>query len=254
MQHQRAIVQCCSARDKPMAEPRACQPVLVGLASAAYNQRNTRARVGKGPNMLTLAKRLIWMSMLAALTTTTLACSSGPKAVRGTDEPGLDYAAMGTGLDRRDLQRMLNENMQTMRTSAVVQRWTQEDRPSVAVLPIQNDTSEHIDSALNALISDIETQLINWGAVRVISLQNQQQMMEEIRRQYAEGFDQSKIAHWGKQIGARYFVTGKVYTTDERVGDQRRVQYYLFIQVLNVETGEIMFQNKTNTTKAIIRD
>jgi uncharacterized protein (TIGR02722 family) len=192
--------------------------------------------------------------LIAAATLVLASCSSGPRAVRGTDEPGLDYEAMSTGLDKRDLQRMMNENMQVMRTSAVVQRWMQEDRPPVAVLPLQNETSEHIDSALNALISDIETQLINWGAVRVISLQNQQNMMEEIRRQYSDGFDQTKIAHWGKQIGARYFVTGKVYTTDERVGDQRRVQYYLFIQVMNVETGEIMFQNKTNTTKAIIRD
>ena len=192
--------------------------------------------------------------VLIAATLSLIACSSGPRAVRGSDEPGLDYEAMSTGLDRRDLQRMLNENMQVMRNSPVVQRWMQEDRPAVAVLPLQNETSEHIDSALNALISDIETQLINWGAVRVVSLQNQQNMMEEIRRQYSDGFDQTKIAHWGKQIGVRYFVTGKVYTTDERVGDQRRVQYYLFIQVMNVETGEILFQNKTNTTKAIIRD
>lgn len=183
-----------------------------------------------------------------------LACSSGPRAVRGSDEPGLDYHAMSTRLDKRDLQQMMQENMQTMRNSAVVQRWMQENRPAVAVLPIQNETSEHIESALNALISDIETELINWGAVKVISLQNQTQMMEEIRRQYSDGFDQTQIAHWGQQIGARYFVTGKVYTTDERVGDQRRVQYYLFIQVLNVETGEILFQNKTNTTKAMIRD
>lgn len=181
-------------------------------------------------------------------------CSSGPRAVRGTDEPGLDYAAMSTGLDKRDLQRMLNENMQVMKNSAVVQRWMQENRPGVAVLPLKNETTEHIDSALNALISDIETDLVNWGAVKVISLQDQPQMMEEIRRQYGEGFNQAEIAHWGKQIGARYLVTGKVYTTDERVEDQRRVQYYLFLQVLNVETGEIMFQNKTNTTKAIIRD
>jgi uncharacterized protein (TIGR02722 family) len=208
------------------------------------------------PTASLAARRVIWTLTLAALSTVALACSSGPRAVRGTDEPGLDYEAMSTGLDKRDLQRMLNENMQVMRTSAVVQRWQQEGRPSIAVLPIQNDTSEHIDSALAALLSDIETQLVNWGAVSVISLQNQQQMIEEIRRQYNEqnGFDQTKIAHWGKQIGARYFVTGKVYTTDERVGDQRRVQYYLFMQVLNVETGEIMFQNKTNTTKAIIRD
>lgn len=181
-------------------------------------------------------------------------CSSGPRAVRGSDEPGLDHAAMSTSLDRRDLQQMMNENMQAMRNSAVVQRWIQENRPGVAVLPIRNETSEHIDSALNALLSDVETQLVNWGAVRVIDMQKQPQMMEEIRRQYGDGFDQSKISHWGKQVGARYFVTGKVYTTDERVGDQRRVQYYLFMQVLDVETGEIAFQNKANTTKAIIRD
>ena len=79
-------------------------------------------------------------------------------------------------------------------------------------------------------------------------------MLNEIRRQYSEGFDQSNIAHWGKQIGSRYFVTGKVYTTDERVGDQRRVQYYMFMQVIDVETGEILFQNKTAVTKAIVRD
>jgi uncharacterized protein (TIGR02722 family) len=192
-----------------------------------------------------------------ALIVTTLAaggCGGGTKAVRGEDVEGLDYHAMSTGLDRRDLEKMLHENMETMRTSAVVQRWQAEDRPSVAVLPIRNETSEHVDSALQALISDIETNLINWGAVRVISQENQQQLLGEIRKQYSEGFDQAKIAHWGKQIGARYFVTGKVFSTDERVGEQRRVQYYMFIQVLNVETGEIMFQNKTSVTKAIIKD
>jgi uncharacterized protein (TIGR02722 family) len=207
--------------------------------------------------VLAMLQRGRFVSVFAILLvsiTATVACSSGPRAVRGTDEPGLDYEAMSTGLDRRDLQRMLNENMQVMRNSAVVQRWQQENRPAVAVLPMENQTSEHIDSALNALISDVETQLINWGAVRVISMQNQQQMMEEIRKQYTAGFDQTKIAHWGKQIGSRYFVTGKVFTTDERVEDQRRVQYYLFMQVLDVETGEILFQNKTNTTKAMIRD
>lgn len=192
--------------------------------------------------------------LIVGLAGLALGCSSGPRAVRGTDEPGLDDAAMSTGLDRKDLQRMKNENMQVMRNSAVVQRWMQENRPPVSVMPIQNETTEHIDSALNALLSDIETDLINWGAVQVISLQTQPQLMEEVRRQYSGGFDQTKISHWGKQIGARYFVTGKVYTTDERVGDQRRVQYYLFMQVISVETGEILFQNKSNTTKAIIRD
>ena len=181
-------------------------------------------------------------------------CAHHTRAVRGDDEPGLDYAAMSTTLDRRDLQKMLNENMEKMRASPVVQRWMSENRPAVSVLPMKNETTEHIDGPLQALISDVETKLIEWGGVRVISLENQQDLLNEIRRQYSEGFDQSQIAHWGKQIGSRYFVTGKVYTTDERVGVQRRVQYYMFMQVIDVETGEILFQNKSAVTKAIVRD
>ena len=204
--------------------------------------------------MVTSTKSFSLLCLALSVCSAVAGCGGGAHAVRGDDEPGLDYAAMGTGLDRRDLQKMLNENMETMRRSAVVQRWLAENRPPVAVLPIRNETSEHVDSALQALISDIETKMIEWGAVNVISLENQQSMLNEVRRQYAEGFDQTQIAHWGKQIGARYFVTGKVYTTDERVGDQHRVQYYMFMQVLSVETGEILFQNKTSVTKAIIRD
>ena len=79
-------------------------------------------------------------------------------------------------------------------------------------------------------------------------------MLAEIRKQYAEGFDQKHIAHWGKQLGTRYFVTGKVFSTDERVGEQRRVQYYMFVRVMSVETAELLFQNKVENTKAIIAD
>ena len=197
-----------------------------------------------------------YKTMLAVclLSCAAAACAGGQRAVRGDDEPGLDYAAMSTSLDRRDLQKALHENMEVMHNAPVVQRWMSENRPAVAVLPMRNETSEHIDSALQALITDVETQLINWGAVRVISMENQQQLMAEIQRQYSDGFDQSHISQWGRQIGTQYWVDGKVFSTDERVGDQRRVQYYMFIRVLSVETGEILFQNKVAITKAIVRD
>lgn len=179
-------------------------------------------------------------------------CGGGPRAVRGDDVAGLDNQAMSTGLDRRDLQKMGNELLQMMQTSPVIQRWQAESRPSIAVLPIRNETSEHIDSGLSALISDIETSLINSGVVRVISHENQAALMEEIRQQNTDAFNPQQISQWGQQIGARYFVTGKVFTTDERMSGERRVQYYLFLQVLEVQTGEILWQNKTAVTKAIV--
>lgn len=180
------------------------------------------------------------------------ACGGGPRAVRGDDVAGLDNQAMSTGLDRRDLQKMGNELLQLMQAAPVIQRWQSENRPALAVLPIRNETSEHIDSGLSALISDIETSLINSGVVRVISHENQAALMEEIRQQSTDAFNPQQIAQWGQQIGARYFVTGKVFTTDERMSSERRVQYYLFLQVLEVQTGEILWQNKTSVTKAIV--
>jgi uncharacterized protein (TIGR02722 family) len=179
-----------------------------------------------------------------------IACGS-PQPIRGEEVEGFDDQAMSTGLDKRDLQRMLHENMQALQSSAVIKRWESENRPTLAVLPMKNETSEHVDPALDALISDIETKLVNAGHVRVISMEQQPQLVEEIRRQYSGAFDPSQHAKWGKQIGARYIVTGKVYDAAERHEDERRVQYFMFLQVLDVETGEILFQNKTSVTKGI---
>jgi uncharacterized protein (TIGR02722 family) len=193
----------------------------------------------------------IFPAALACVTALPLiAC--GPKAVRGDDVAGLDTAAMGTGLDRADLQKLLSENMNALNSSAVVQRWEKENQPQLAVLPFRNETSEHIDSALDALISDVETTLINGGHVAVISLEGQSALIEQIKSQQSESFDQGKAAAVGKQMGVKYVVTGKVFTTDEQLSGERRVQYYLFMQVLEVETSQILFQNKAALTKALL--
>jgi penicillin-binding protein activator len=176
-----------------------------------------------------------------------------PRAVRGGEVAGLDDQAMGTGLDKRDLSKLLNENLTALESSAVIKRWQAESQPRLAVLPFRNETSEHIESALQALSSDIETKLVNAGHVRLISRENQDQLTEEVVKQQGGAFDKGTIANWGKMAGARYFVTGKVFSSDEMFNGERRVQYSLFLQVLDVETGDVLFQNKTSLTKAIVK-
>src|SRR5687768_17054045 len=101
-----------------------------------------------------------WALLVSALAVSTVACG-GPQAVRGEEVAGLDDQAMSTGLDRRDLQKLLHENMKALQTAPVLQRWQKENSPTAAVLPLRNETTEHIDSQLDALISDIETTLVN---------------------------------------------------------------------------------------------
>src|SRR4030095_16357007 len=95
----------------------------------------------------------------------------GPKAVRGSETPGLDDQAMSTGLDKKDLEQLLHENMKALQSAPVIQRWSQENKPAIAVIPLRNETTEHIESTLDALIGDIETTLVNAGHVRVISME-----------------------------------------------------------------------------------
>lgn len=190
--------------------------------------------------------------LAASLLGITCACG-GPTAVRGSDVAGLDDAAMSTGLDKRDLQEMLKKNLDSLQASAAVRKWESEDRPTVAVLPIRNETSEHVEGALDALISDIETELVNAGHVRVISVADQPDLIEQVRSQQTDAYDPTKVAGWGQQVGAKYFVTGKVYTVDERQSGERRVQYFLFMRVLDAATSDLLWQNKANVTKALVK-
>lgn len=196
------------------------------------------------------------LTLLLTLLVSFAACggSSSGTVVRGGDVAGLDDAAFSTGLDRRDLDQMYDEVMAEMRVSAAVQRWRAlEEPPILSVLPFHNETSEHVDSALNAMITRVESELVNVGGVRVVSLESQPELMDQVRRQQSTAYDQSHIATWGQQLGVQFVVDGKVYSADERADDQRRVQYFLFLRILNVSTGEIVFQSEANVTKAIVQ-
>jgi uncharacterized protein (TIGR02722 family) len=192
-----------------------------------------------------------WGVLIGSLAAVSALPGCGPEVSRGSETAGLDNAAMSTGLDRKDLQRMLQVNIDSLNNSKVIARWEEENRPTVAVLSIKNETSEHIEGALNSLISDIETALIDTQVLSVIDAEQQPELIEQVRAQQGDAFDQSQVASWGQQLGARYFVTGKVYTVDERIDGERRVQYFLFMRVLEAATGAILWQNKTSETKLL---
>jgi uncharacterized protein (TIGR02722 family) len=205
------------------------------------------------PRLRTSSLR-VSLFVLASLGLSALSAGcGGPAYVRGSDVAGLDDAAMSTGLDRRDIEKLLHENLTSFSSSAAVRSWGA-TKPTLAVYPIANETSEHIESSLEALLSDAETYLVNSQQVRVVSIDQQKRMIAEVERQHGGGFDKGHIAEYNKQLGAQYYLTGKVYTADERSAEGRRVQYTMFLQLMDVSTSEVLWQNKATVTKAILRD
>ncbi len=173
----------------------------------------------------------------------------GNEVVRG---PASDSVALSTGIDKDDIQHMLSENLNNLRAAPVMNEWrTRSPKPNVAVFPFQNKTSEHIDSQLDAILSEAESWLIDSQVVSLIERDRQGEMINEVKTQHTDAFDPGTVAKYGKQMGVKYALTGKVQANDERSEDMRRVQYFFFMRVIDVETSEIKWQHKAYITKAI---
>ena len=185
----------------------------------------------------------------------TMACAdSGTMThVRSDDDPTIDEPAMSTGLDRRDLERLFDENVDHMLNSRFYsEAASASPRSTIAILPFTNGTTEHVGPQLEALLSKVETLLVNDGVFDVIAAQRRDEILAELNIQQGAEFDASRAADLGRQLGARYLVTGKVYDSAERTDDMRRTQYFLFMQVIDVETGAIRFQHESELSKALV--
>jgi PBP1b-binding outer membrane lipoprotein LpoB len=195
--------------------------------------------------------RVLTASLFAVLGAFASGCHS-QQVVRGSQDPSVDAYALSTGLDKDDIRRMLSENLNNLRAAPIVNEWRAVGgRQTVAVFPFINQTTEHIEPQLDAILSETETWLVDGGAVTVISRERQNQMIWEVEGQRNAVFNPAHVSRYGQQLGVKYYITGKVQTSDERVEDARRVQYFFYMQVIEVATSAIRWQHKAYVTKMI---
>ncbi len=203
-----------------------------------------------------MGRMMVFIAGFGMVLTALAGCSTGPSYVRDTDRPNIDQAAMSTGLDRKDLERLFEDNYQAFENSHIVGKWktssNKGEPAAVAVFPFVNQTSEHIDSQLDVLLRKFETQLVNGGFLHVVSTR-QAEVTDQVRMQQTAAFDPLKATMLGKQLGAHYLITGSVADVAERTSDGRRVQYMLFMEVFDVELNTIVWKNEASLTKALVR-
>ena len=191
-------------------------------------------------------------SLLLGFSALALQPACGKEVVRGSDDPSVDRAALSTSLDKEDMKRALKDTLNKFRASDVMNRWRVENpKPLVAVFPFQNSTSEHIESQLDTILSETEAWLLEAGTVRIIDQRRQSEFIHQVEGSQSAAFDPNHAPKYGKQMGAKYFVTGHVSGTDERSDDMRRIQYFLYLEVVDVETSEKLGIWKSEITKAV---
>jgi PBP1b-binding outer membrane lipoprotein LpoB len=200
--------------------------------------------------------RYVAMILWASCSLAVLPSGCAGSHVRGSENPKLDEMTMSLRLDREDLERLYRKNVKTLMDSKIVGEWNRRARsgtsPVVALFPIANESSEHVRQSLDSLLSKFQTDLVNQTPVDVISRDMQSELIREVKRQQRGAYNPDRLAEYGKQLGAQYYVTGKLYDVAERTEKGRRVQYFLFIQVIDIETGVVKFQTESGLSKALV--
>lgn len=189
-------------------------------------------------------------TLAAVLCAALLPACAGPEYTRAADEPEIDDPAMSTRLDRRDLELALDAWVEEFGSSAFV-KGLPPRKPGIAILRIQNDTSEHVSGALDNLLSAVETRLVQSGLFRVVdnTTLTRDAVLAERLRASGDAVDPETAAALGREFGVELLVNGRLGDTAEKNEGVRRVQYYLFMRVTDVATLQVMHQTQVDITK-----
>jgi hypothetical protein len=205
------------------------------------------------PRVLAARRGLLGLGLTGLVAVQSGCMATAMRGGEGTANPNLDRPAFSVTLDRDDITYLVDDYLKSLEASPFWQDTIKDapQPPIVAIWPIQNATTQHLDDQMLTLLSSIETSLVNTNRLRVVDRSSQEALEREIGVQHGAAFDPATAQRFGRQLGAQYFFTGKITSVDERLNNVRRVQYTLFLQVVEVETGLIRFQNEVSRSKAL---
>ncbi|MFW6368894.1 MAG: penicillin-binding protein activator LpoB [Spirochaetota bacterium] len=124
-----------------------------------------------------------------------------------------------------------------------------EAQPVVVVGDIRNRSSEQIDTS--TFISSIERELINSGAIRFVAGADVRESIREERMDQQSQATQETISRLGAETGADFMMQGQITSTTDAVEGQRVVAYQTNLELINIETNEIVWIGEKEIRKFI---
>lgn len=119
--------------------------------------------------------------------------------------------------------------------------------PILSDFGIQNRTKKHLDT--QSIADTITANLLDSGKVQITNTSRRDELLREQGYQLQNATPESRVAI-GKQMGAKYMLTGSLTEISNRSGRQVRVSkkedvfFMLTCEITDLETGLIVFRKK----------
>jgi len=127
------------------------------------------------------------------------------------------------------------------------------DKPVVAELGIQNRTKDHLDT--QALADTIVTKLMDSGKIDFVNTSRRDELLKEQGYQLANCTESTRSAI-GKQLGAKYMLTGSIIEINKKSGREVRVSktedvyYQLTMELTDIESGRMLVRKQLDRMRS----
>jgi len=123
------------------------------------------------------------------------------------------------------------------------------EAPLVVDMGIQNRTKTHMDTL--ALADNVTTKLLNSKKVRLVQSNRRDALLKEQGYQL-KNCPEDKRVKIGKQLGAKYMITGSMVELGAKSGRQVRVSkkedvyYQLTLEITDLQTAEVIVKKQVD--------
>ena len=183
-------------------------------------------------------------SLFLALFASTLLTGCAAFRVSVKDVDPNEASTLTANYDQKDLLSWTDE----MTDLILKQFATAEDtRPILSVFGIQNRTKQHLDT--QSLADTISGKLLDSGKIQLTNTARRDELLREQGYQLQNATPESRVAI-GKQLGAKYMLTGALTEISNRSGRQVRVSkkedkfFMLTCEITDLQTGLIVLRKQ----------
>jgi len=165
--------------------------------------------------------------------------------IRVKDDDVSNLPAFDAKYGAQDLRKLSMDVSDEIANSSFIK--SQEGDPIMIIYGIQPRTTTFIDT--QALTDRIRTTLIQTSNLRFVNRTRRDELMKEQGYQAANVTEASQVAI-GKQLGAKYMLTGALVEMKKETGRQVRVSkselvyYQLTVDITDLETGLISWSTQ----------
>ncbi len=190
--------------------------------------------------MLRISSTIKSMAVVFSAITLGAGCGAFRASVQNEDVATASAKPMDTGYDFGDLRWLGDTVASDMIAAPVIGEANR--KPILVVMGIENRTDEHIDT--KAITDTMRTKIINAGKADFVNESRRDSLLKEQGYQLANCTPETRTMI-GKQLGARYMLTGSLVklTKDTprqvRVSKQEQVYLQLTVEVTDLQTGLI---------------